>query len=129
MTGMRFDPKLVDTWVTIWNSFDLSMVEKLFLNDGGVTYFSSEKQGMVKGIEALIKHHEGFGFVRGGKVQPNRLWLEDVDIETFQEVAVVTAIWLFRRGGSEKVQKGPVTLVYMSVVGGWRIAHANFGNY
>ena len=125
----KFDLRLVDAWVAIWNSYDLSMVLKLFVNDERVTYFSSEKQGVVKGIEALIKHHEGFGFVRGGKDHPNRLWLEDVDIEAFAGVAVVTAIWFFKRGGSEKVQKGPVTLVYVPVSGEWRIAHANFGNY
>jgi len=125
----KFDPGLVDAWVAIWNSYDLSMVEKLFVNDECVTYFSSEKQGAVKGIEALIKHHEGFGFVMGGKAQPNKLWLEDVDIETFPGVALVTAIWFFKRGGSEKVQKGPVTLVYVPVGGEWRIVHANFGNY
>ncbi len=125
----NFDPGLVDAWVAIWNSYDLSLVEKLFLNDESVTYFSSEKQGVVKGIEALVRHHEGFGFVIGGKDQPNKLWLEDIDIAAFPGAAVVTAIWLFRRGGSEKVQKGPVTLVYVPVNGDWRIVHANFGNY
>jgi ketosteroid isomerase-like protein len=125
----KFDPGLVDAWVAIWNSYDLSLVEKLFLNDERVTYFSSEKQGVVKGIEALVRHHEGFGFVMGGKVQPNKLWLEDIDIEAFPGAAVVTAIWLFRRGDSGKTQRGPVTLVYVPVGGGWRIAHANFGNY
>jgi len=125
----KFDPGLMDAWVAIWNSYDLSMVEKLFVNDERVTYFSSEKQGAVKGIKELIKHHEDFGFVRGGKAQPNKLWLEDVDIEAFPGVAVLTAIWFFKRGGSEKAQKGPVTLVYIPVSGEWRIAHANFGNY
>ena len=126
---VKFDPGLVDAWVAIWNSYDLSMVEKLFVNDERVTYFSSEKQGAVKGVKELIKHHEGFGFVRGGKAQPNKLWLKDVDIEAFPGVAVVTAIWFFKRGGSEKVQKGSVTLVYVPADGEWRIAHANFGNY
>jgi len=125
----KFDAGLVDAWVAIWNSYNLSMVEKLFLNDERVTYFSSEKQGVVKGTEALMRHHEGFGFVKGGKVQPNKLWLENVDIEVFQGVAIVTAIWFFKRGESGKTQKGPVTLVYVPVSGGWRIAHANFGNY
>ena len=125
----KFDAGLVDAWVAIWNSYDLSMVEKLFLNDDRVTYFSSEKQGAVKGIEALMRHHEGFGFVKGGKVQPNKLWLENVDVEAFQGAAIVTAIWFFKRGESGKTQKGPVTLVYVPASGGWRIAHANFGNY
>ena len=37
-----FDAKLVDAWVSIWNSYDLSKVEELFLNDSRVAYFSSE---------------------------------------------------------------------------------------
>lgn len=126
---MVFDPKLVDDWVSIWNSYDLSMVEKLFLNDARVTYFSSEKQGAVKGIDALIEHHLEFGFVEGGKDQPNSLWLEDTDIEAFEGSAVVTAIWFFRRGDSENIQRGPVTLVYVNTTDGYRIAHANFSNY
>lgn len=126
---MVFDPKLVEDWVSIWNSYDLSLVEELFLNDGRVTYFSSEKQGVVKGIDALIEHHHEFGFVEGGKDQPNSLWLEDTDIETFESSAVVTAIWCFRRGDAENVQRGSVTLVYVNTTYGYRIAHANFSNY
>ena len=126
---MVFDPKLVDDWVAIWNSYDLSMVEKLFLNDERVTYFSSEKQGAVKGIDALIEHHREFGFVEGGKDQPNSLWLEDTDIEAFEGSAVVTAIWCFKRSDSANIQRGPVTLVYVNTTQGYRIAHANFSNY
>jgi hypothetical protein len=39
---MEFDPKLVDDWVSIWNSYDLSKVPVLFLDDASVSYFSSE---------------------------------------------------------------------------------------
>ena len=45
----KFDLRLVDAWVAIWNSYDLSMVEKLFVNDERVTYFSSEKQAPSRG--------------------------------------------------------------------------------
>ncbi|MEE8355605.1 MAG: hypothetical protein V3S09_07225 [Candidatus Bathyarchaeia archaeon] len=126
---MEFDPKLVDEWVAIWNSYDLSKVPDLFLDDGRVTYFSSEKEGAVIGFDALVEHHRDFGFVEGGKESPNRLWLEDVDIASFENSAVVTAIWYFRRGGSENAQRGPVTLVYVPGGDGFRIAHANFSNY
>jgi ketosteroid isomerase-like protein len=126
---MKFDPKLVDEWAAIWNSYDLSKVPELFLDDGRVTYFSSEKEGAVKGFQALMDHHRGFGFVEGGKASLNKLWLEDVDIADFGDSAVVTAIWYFRRGGSDQVQRGPVTLVYVPVGDGFRIAHANFSNY
>jgi len=39
---MKFDPKLVDEWVAVWNSYDLDQVPKLFLDDERVTYFSFE---------------------------------------------------------------------------------------
>jgi len=129
MSDPVFDPGLVDAWVAVWNSYDLSKVRELFLDDSRVTYFSSEKRGVVRGLEALLRHHEEFGFVEGGKEQSNTLWLEDVQIDVFDDSAVVTAIWCFRRGGSDKTQKGPVTLVYVLAGDGFRIAHANFSNY
>jgi hypothetical protein len=70
------------------------MVDKLFLKDSRLTYFSSAKQGIIKGIEAIRRHHEEFGFVEGGKVQ-----------------------------------RGPVTLVYVQSGDERRIAHAHFSNY
>jgi ketosteroid isomerase-like protein len=124
-----FNVKIVDDWVKFWNAYDLNQVEKLFLKDGRVTYFSSEKQGAIKGYEALVKHHEGFGFVKGGKTQPNKLWLEGMDVEDFGDSAIVCAVWFFKRPSSETPQKGPVTIVYQRMPGGWLIAHANFGNY
>jgi len=126
----KFNPKIVDEWVRFWNAYDLDQVPKLFLKDDRVTYFSSEKQGVVKGYDALVKHHEGFGFVKGGKnPQPNKLWLEDMDVEDFGDSAIVCAIWFFQRPGADKPQKGPVTIVYERASEGWAIAHANFGNY
>lgn len=129
MNVQKFDQSIVDKWVSIWNTYDLSMVEKLFLNDSRVSYFSSEKKGLIKGIKALIKHHEGFGFVPGGKAQPNKLWLEDINIEVFDRTSIVTALWFFQRGGTNNIQSGPVTLVYAHEGDEWRIAHANFSNY
>ena len=126
---MEFDPKLVDDWVAIWNSYDLSKVPALFLNDASVSYFSSEKEGAVVGFDALMEHHREFGFVESGKESPNRLWLEDVKIAVYPGSAVVTAIWYFSRGGSSETQKGPVTLVYVESGDGYKIAHANFSNY
>ena len=123
-----FDAGLVDEWVSIWNTYDLSKVETLFLDDDRVSYFSSEKEGAVQGIQALIEHHRGFGFVPGGKQQPNKLWLEDTHIEAYPGSAVVTAVWCFQRADSS-TQRGPVTLVYVEAGDGYRIAHANFGNY
>jgi ketosteroid isomerase-like protein len=124
---IRFDRNIIDTWVSFWNTYDLSMVDKLFLRE--VSYFSSEKQGLIKGIDALRKHHEGFGFVPGGKPSQNRLWLEAIDVADHGPAVILAAIWGFQRAGADKAQKGPVTLVYAQTADGYRIAHANFGNY
>jgi hypothetical protein len=126
---VKFNPKIVEEWVKFWNTYDLNQVEKLFLKDDRVTYFSSEKQGVIKGYNALVKHHEGFGFVKGGKVSPNKLWLEGIDVEDFSDNAIVCAVWFFKRPTVENPQKGPVTIIYEKVEDKWRIAHANFGNY
>jgi ketosteroid isomerase-like protein len=124
-----FNVKIVDDWVRFWNTYDINQMEKLFLKDARVTYFSSEKQGVIKGYDALVKHHEGFGFVLGGKTQANKLWLEGVDVEDFGDSAIVCAVWFFKRPNVETPQKGPVTIVYERTLKGWRIVHANFGNY
>ncbi|MFH0850289.1 MAG: DUF4440 domain-containing protein [Candidatus Bathyarchaeota archaeon] len=119
----------VEDWVKLWNTYDLNQVKRLFLDDGRVTYFSSEKQGLIKGIDSLVRHHEEFGFVAGGKETGNRLWLEDVDIEEFADSAAVKADWLFQRKASDGTQRGPVTILYVKAGEGWRIAHAHFSNY
>ncbi len=129
MPEIEFDQALVEAWASIWNTYDLSMVERLFIDDERVTYFSSEKRGLIKGIEALLRHHEEFGFVRGGKEQPNTLWLEDTQIEAYGDTVIVKADWCFRRNGSEKAQIGPVTFVYVPSGDVHRIAHAHFSNY
>jgi len=126
---VKFNPKIVDEWIKFWNTYDLNQFEKLFLKDDRVTYFSSEKQGVIKGYEALLKHHEGFGFVKGGKVSPNKLWLEGMDVEDFGDNTIVCAVWFFKRPTVENPQKGSVTIIYEKVEDEWRIAHANFGNY
>jgi hypothetical protein len=129
---INFDPEeAVSTWVSMWNSYDLSLVDELFLTDPTVTYFSSEKEGLIRGIDALRKHHAGFGFVRGGKVQENKLWVEDLHTTTFGSTAVVTGVWYFRRGAenSGTIQRGPVTFVYVQKADEWRIAHVHFAEY
>lgn len=118
----------VSAWVKIWNTYDLDPVDALFLQDERLTYFSSEKEGVLIGIDAIRDHHRGFGFVAGGKQQPNKLRLEDVHVETFGTTAVVTAIWYFERPNGT-VQRGPVTIVYVLQGEGYRIAHMNFSNY
>jgi ketosteroid isomerase-like protein len=121
----------VDAWTAMWNSYDLSKVDELFVKDTTLTYFSSEKEGIIRGIDAVRKHHAGFGFVTGGYKQDSRLWLEDRQIDIFGNTAVVTAIWFFSRtvDGKETLQRGPTTFVYVRVGNEYRIAHVHFGNY
>jgi ketosteroid isomerase-like protein len=123
--------ELIDTWVSAWNSYDLSIVDQLFLKDKRVTYFSSEKNDLIKGFDAVRKHHEGFGFVEGGKDQPNKLWIEGMTIHVFESSASITGIWCFQRGADEPVdiQKGPMTFICVKLGTEWRIAHAHFSNF
>ncbi len=94
-----------------------------------VTYFSSEYEGLIKGYDNLVKHHEGFGFVDGGKDTGSKLWLEDVEIEEFDDMVLVKADWLFLRKDAETPQKGPVTMVYIMYGDEYKIAHCHFSNY
>jgi len=118
----------VNAWVETWNSYDLNQVDKLFLQDERVTYFSSEKEGVISGIDAVREHHRGFGFVEGGKEQPNKLWVEDLQISSFGKISVVTAIWFFQRPDGS-VQRGPVTIMYVQKGKEFRIAHMHFAHY
>ncbi len=121
----------LNDWVNMWNSYDLDQVNKLFVPDSTLTYFSSEKEGIIRGIRTVMEHHAGFGFVSGGKKQDNKLWIEDVSIDIFGSTAVVTGIWLFKKGikNDIKPQRGPVSFVYRKIKSRYLIAHVNFGNY
>jgi hypothetical protein len=114
--------------VEMWNRFDLDRVDDLFVRDARVTYFSSEKPGLIAGIDAVRQHHRGFGFVPRGSDRGSRLWLETVQAHTYGNVVVVTATWLFQRAGATTPQRGPVTLVLLGEGGSCRIAHAHFAN-
>jgi len=124
---------LVQTWVEMWNSYDLNQVEGLFLNDDRLTYFSSEREGVIRGFQDVMDHHRGFGFVPGGLEQGNRLWVEDLRTDVFEEAAVLTGIWFFQRSGEAESladpQRGPVTFVCVYEDGAWRFVHMNFGEY
>ena len=123
--------RLVARWVGLWNSYDLDVVDELFLQDSRVTYFSSEKEGLVRGIEAVREHHKGFGFVPGGKKAERELWVENVETDVFGETAVVTATWFFgsRSAPVAENQRGPMTLVLVRVDGRYRLAHLHFASY
>ena len=125
----RFDgARQVRAWVEMWNTFDLNQVDALFLRDGRVTYFSSEKPGLIVGAEALREHHRGFGFAPGGANRGSRLWLEGTRAQAYGSAVVVAATWFFQRAGSATSQRGPVTLILVNDGAGCRIAHAHFAN-
>jgi hypothetical protein len=124
---------LVDHWVAMWNAYDLDRVGDLFLDEPALTYFSSEEEGVIQGMAALLEHHEGFGFIPGGMEQPNRLWVEDLGVDLFGSAAVLTGIWCFQRGGDDDgaapLQRGPVTFVSVFRQGRWWFVHMHFANY
>jgi tetratricopeptide (TPR) repeat protein len=119
---------LLDAWVEMWNTYDLKTVDRLFLHSDNLTYFSSEKSGIIKGMEAVKAHHRGFGFVEGGKRPESKLWLEDSMITVIGDTAVATAIWHFSRKTGKK-QKGPVTFIIKNDKGGVGFIHLHFANY
>ena len=116
----------VAAWVRMWNSFDARDVDRLFMPD--VTYFSSEREGRLEGIETIKKHYQGFGFVDGGSHPMTKLWLEDIRIQDHGSTATVTGVWFFQRTDG-RLQKGPVTIVYVVSNGEPMIAHMNFANW
>ncbi len=121
----------IAAWVSLWNTYDLSKVDELFLTDDRVTYFSSEKEGLIRGIEAVREHHRGFGFVEGGKPAEKELWMEELQSDVFGTTAVVTGIWFFgsRADDRDEVQHGPVTFVYAMEDEEFKLAHLHFANY
>jgi len=131
-TASGFDAHAaVNEWVAMWNSYDLDLVDELFLTDANVSYLSSEREGAIISIDAVREHHVGFGFVSGGETPEATLWMEDIEVTTPGGIAVVTGTWYFRRGAdaTAELQRGPVTFVYVPTGDGYRIAHAHFADY
>jgi ketosteroid isomerase-like protein len=121
----------VAAWVELWNTRDLARVDELFVNDSSVTYFSSEREGLIEGFAAVRAHHEGFGFVEGGTEPEQELWVEGVRSAVFGNVAVVGAIWQFgdRAAPPDSISRGPMTAVYTWTGDRYRIAHMHFAEY
>jgi len=122
---------LIERWVGMWNSYDLNEVEELFLEDPRITYLSSEREGVIQGMEELLDHHRGFGFVPGGDARASRLWLDGLRTDLFGDVAVVTGVWYFAsdEASGEEPQRGPVTFVTLWSSGRWSFVHMNFSEY
>ena len=118
----------VGAWVELWNTYDLEGIEELFVTDDRLTYLSSEKEGVIVGIDAVREHHKSFGFVPGGAKKDVELWVDDLHTTDFGSSAIVTGAWFFKNADGE-VQRGPMTLVYVAEGGGYRLAHLHFANY
>ena len=121
----------VDRWVALWEEYDLDRLPHVFLWDSSLTYFSSERVGLIRGADAVREHYRSMGFVEGGRAATQSLWIEEMHASVFQDAAVVTAVWLFgdRDAESNSWQLGPMTAVYRWDGGRWRIAHMHFANY
>ncbi len=124
--------QIIDQWLDLWKTYDINSLENIFWDDPDCTYFSSEKEGIIKGFDALTPHHEGFGFVKGGKTPTNSLWLEEQNTFLLNSNCVVTAIWYFgdKSAPRDSIQNGPVTFVLVRDDNDQvKIGHTHFANY
>ena len=121
----------INEWVGFWNTYNLDRVDELFLNDARLTYFSSELEGLISGMDAVWEHHAGFRFVSGGREPEQELWVEDVRSSDYGSTAVVTARWFFgdRSVERDSISQGPMTAVYTLDGDGYKIAHMHFATY
>ena len=123
---------VIDKWLKLWETYDLNMLDAIFLQTKDLTYFSSEKEGLMIGYQHLKLHHSGFGFVEGGKQPEKSLWLEDMETKIYGETAMVAAIWYFgdKNIVKDSVSNGPVTFIFIKdKQDNVKIAHTHFANY
>ncbi len=120
-----------NAWLNLWRTYDLDLVDQLFLNDSRLSYLSSEREGVLRGLDEVRDHHSGFGFVSGGADPPNELWLEEVVSSIYGSSAVVSARWFFgdRSADRDSIQQGPMTAVYVLSGDRYKIAHMQFADY
>ncbi|KPJ93782.1 MAG: hypothetical protein AMS18_05060 [Gemmatimonas sp. SG8_17] len=129
---MPFDTQThIAAWIDLWSTYDLSQVDQLFLTDSTVTYFSSEREGLISGFAAVREHHASFGFSEGGETPDQELWVENLHTSIYGPTAVVTGIWLFGnpQAAPDDIQRGPMTVVYVWDHDDYRIAHMHFASY
>jgi len=122
---------VIDNWLNLWATYDSDLLDEIFYQSENLTYFSSEKEGLIKGYRQMLPHHEGFGFVKGGKEPPVGLWLENIETRINGETAVVAATWFNgdKAAARDSLQHGPVTFVLLrDEQGAVKISHAHFAN-
>ena len=123
---------VIDKWLKLWETYDLNMLDEIFLQTKDLTYFSSEKEGLMIGYQHLKLHHSGFGFVEGGKQPEKSLWLEDMETKIYGGTAMVAAIWYFgdKNIVKDSVSNGPVTFIFIKdKQDNVKIVHTHFANY
>jgi imidazolonepropionase-like amidohydrolase len=121
---------LLEAWLGMWRRYDLDGVDELFVADDALTYFASDREGLIEGIDAVRAYHAGLGFVSGGFAPDNELWLEQVTIADFGASVVVGAMWHFgNRVNRQAASRGPMTMVLAGTSAGFKISHLNFGSY
>ena len=104
--------------------------DRLFAGDETLTYFASDREGLLEGIDAVRDYHADLGFVAGGFQPEQELWLEQVTISDFGDSAMIGAVWFFGNPVNRQAAgRGPLTMVLTRSSSGLKIAHANFGNY
>ena len=120
--------KVIGEWVEMWMQYDLSKIDELFLESDDLTYYSSEKQRVMKGLEAVKEHHRGYGFVPGGKKHGNKIWAENLEATPIDNVVAVTGIWHYRQVMGAH-QWGSFSFVYVNKDDRFLLAHLHFGRY
>ena len=128
--GFATPDALLEAWLGMWRSYDLDQVGEVFVDDDAATYFASDREGLIEGIDAIRAYHAGLGFAAGGFQPERELWLEQVTIADFGESAVIGAVWHFgSRLDRQAAGRGPLSMVLARTSAGLRISHVNFGNY
>lgn len=131
VTAGHESPRLaLNAWLNLWRRYDLDALDDVFLMDPALTYFASDREGVIEGWEAVRSYYEEQGFVRGGFPVTDELWLENTVITDFDESAVVSAVWRFgNRVTPEASGRGPFSMVIVKTNSGFRVSHVNMSNY
>ena len=96
---LNLDPKeykisiAMKKWIRMWNNYDLDIMDDLFLKSDTLSYFSSTEKGIIRGFDAVKKHLEKLGFVRGGKDSLDRFWLDQPVVSIVGNTAIITGMW------------------------------------
>jgi imidazolonepropionase-like amidohydrolase len=129
-SGPETASQALEFWLSLWRSFDLDIMDDLFLRDPALTYFATDSEGQLEGFDAVRTYHLDRGFVSGGAPPEAELWLEDALVADFDDSAVITAVWHFgNRVARSDAARGPLTIVVVKTRSGYRISHVNMANY